>query len=43
MTSKFIFLSKIVRHDILEAVKLLTTIVKGPDMDNDKKIGRVVK
>ena len=43
MTANLIFLSKRARPYILEAVDFITTIVKGPDIDGYKNIGRFVK
>ena len=43
MTAKFLFLSKIAKPEILESVAFLTTIVNGPDKEDDKKYGWVIK
>jgi len=43
MVAKLLFPSKRVRPDIQEAIAFLTTWVKKPDVDDYKKLGRVVK
>ena len=43
MTAKLLFLSKRARPDLQEAIAFLTTRVKGPDTDDYKKLGRVIK
>lgn len=43
MMAKMLFLSKRARPDLQEAVAFLTTCVKGPDKDDYKKLGRVIK
>ena len=42
-TARLLFLSKRARPDIQEAVAFLTTRVKGPDVDDYKKLGRVIR
>ena len=42
-TAKLLFISKRARPDIQTAVAFLTTRVRGPDVDNYKKLTRVIK
>ena len=43
MTSKLLFLSKISRPGVFEAVALLAAIIKGQFMDDYNNIGQVIK
>jgi hypothetical protein len=43
MTAKLLFLSKRARPDLQQAVGFLTTRVKGPDVDDWKKLKRVMQ
>ena len=43
MTAKLLFLAKRARPDLLQAVAFLTTRVTGPDVDDYKKLSRVIK
>lgn len=43
LTAKLLFLSKRARPDIQTAVAFLTTRVKGPDVDDYKKLARVLR
>jgi hypothetical protein len=43
MTAKLLFLSKRARPDLQQAVAFLTTRVRKPDLDDYKKLSRVIK
>ena len=43
LTAKILFLSKRERPDLQEAVELITTIVKGFDIDDYKNIRCIIK
>ena len=42
-TAKLLFLSKRTRPDLNQGVGLLTTMIRAPDEDDWKKLGRIIK